>query len=463
MKKLLLLCSLIIGILYTTTAQKYSGTISDYLPIKDNEIELQHQGANIYFFWKIYSLYGEPVVYGSNATTISTKMPSVNVIDINGKYCLSGTSIPSSILKKVRVKSVVLNGLDKKTGGTPSYKIKIDAGIPSQIYSGTYNQLKSLSKETRNKYWSFNVAGSPSWSKLFKHWDGEYLTTPQAKQLFKSGIKLKNCGDGAYQSHLSIEWDLSAVKEYLVKQKKIKLDREFATANKRKKQLEQKEALRKQKEAEDFWNTPVSTDTQQDITDRKAIKNKVEQYTNKKQKIASSKKAILKAKEEVEEYWAAKRNKLNNTPKPGENKGTFIDERDGHEYKWVKIGEQIWMAEDVNFNPGLNRKYARSYDNYYEYTWEVAQEVCPANWHIPTIKEWECLDIYLSGKEILDFTNREGHWSTKFGYYTHSGKKLKKGYYIDTYSSGNINVGYRNISPNSDGSAAQEKVRCVKD
>jgi uncharacterized protein (TIGR02145 family) len=114
------------------------------------------------------------------------------------------------------------------------------------------------------------------------------------------------------------------------------------------------------------------------------------------------------------------------------NKGEFVDARDGKKYKWVRIGNQIWMAENLAFLPkvdhpdvsfgggfyvnqylGTNVKLAKITENYaiygVLYTWysamngdesssanhSLVQGVCPDGWHLPSFNEWKQLLIFI--------------------------------------------------------------------
>ena len=136
--------------------------------------------------------------------------------------------------------------------------------------------------------------------------------------------------------------------------------------------------------------------------------------------------------------------------------GTFIDSRDGNEYNWVQIGDQVWMAENLAYLPsvnmvadgsedaagsyyyvygydGTNVADAKATDNYATYgvlyNWTAAmdgeassttnpsgiQGVCPAGWHLPSEAEWTELTNYLGGTSVAGGKLKETgttHWNT---------------------------------------------------
>jgi len=79
-----------------------------------------------------------------------------------------------------------------------------------------------------------------------------------------------------------------------------------------------------------------------------------------------------------------------------------IDPRDGKEYTYLILGQQVWMGENMNYalndgegswcyqdDPANCEVYGRLYN------WETAMEVCPSGWHVPSDEEWQALEISL--------------------------------------------------------------------
>lgn len=100
-------------------------------------------------------------------------------------------------------------------------------------------------------------------------------------------------------------------------------------------------------------------------------------------------------------------------------KTTFKDNRDGQVYKYVKIGDDVWMSENLNYEANgsacykYDSKNCAAYGRLYD--WTTAMDlgdayknknatalidmehrgICPAGWHVPTDREWSNLKEYM--------------------------------------------------------------------
>ncbi len=114
--------------------------------------------------------------------------------------------------------------------------------------------------------------------------------------------------------------------------------------------------------------------------------------------------------------------------------GDFSDARDGHTYHWVKIGEQVWMSENLAWLPSVSSgnegsirepyyyvydfhsndvssaKATESFQKYgVLYNWNAALTACPTGWHLPADLEWKQLEKQLGmADEVIETPNWRG-------------------------------------------------------
>lgn len=131
---------------------------------------------------------------------------------------------------------------------------------------------------------------------------------------------------------------------------------------------------------------------------------------------------------------------------PDKNYGTVTD-IDGNVYKTIKIGDQVWMAENLrvtryrngdsifnvldneiwstaaegaycNYNNTLNMDTIATYGRLYN--WYAAADqrsIAPKGWRVPDIDDWNLLIEYLGGDSIVGGKLKEAgdlHWESPF-------------------------------------------------
>jgi uncharacterized protein (TIGR02145 family) len=111
---------------------------------------------------------------------------------------------------------------------------------------------------------------------------------------------------------------------------------------------------------------------------------------------------------------------------PESDEHRLIDNRDFQEYKITKIGDQTWMAQNLNYRTNDSWCYGDKGANCTKfgrlYTWEEALTVCPKGWHLPSNEEWKTLIDYLGGqseagikmKSITDWEKNPGNNLSEF-------------------------------------------------
>ena len=142
--------------------------------------------------------------------------------------------------------------------------------------------------------------------------------------------------------------------------------------------------------------------------------------------------AIGTYKDKVSAYNTYMQNKANRTSawdylNPAKTYGEITDDRDGQKYKTIKIGDQTWMAENLNFETtggycyGDDPKNCNVYGRLY--TWDAAMSACPDGWYLPTSAEMYTLfttvsDWTTASKDLRSLTgwNSGGNGTDAFGF-----------------------------------------------
>jgi hypothetical protein len=217
-KTILVLILTITSVLTWSQESKGIFTLDNWLEIEDpsGEFSIGPMYVTGVISWKAWTLMQEPVYDVRVALILPDRM----------EVGCSGQSfyLPTKVIEKIRAVDISVSGAIKSNETYASRAmVEWDSGSPGKSFVGSYSQLKSLAKESQRKYFSYNTPSSPSWDEMFYSGTSKssYLSSKEAKAFFLGGFEMlpsTGCPNNCYESYLGIEWDVSAVRDYLENQ-----------------------------------------------------------------------------------------------------------------------------------------------------------------------------------------------------------------------------------------------------
>lgn|SRR5574344_119441 len=109
---------------------------------------------------------------------------------------------------------------------------------------------------------------------------------------------------------------------------------------------------------------------------------------------------------------------------PAGGRGTFQDVRNGQVYKYITIGDRVWMDQNLNYASETSvcydelqsncdvygRLYSVQYmntrqKNYGTFNLDIIDSICPQGWRVPTLAEWNEIVDQMDG--LKHFKNSE--------------------------------------------------------
>ena len=126
-------------------------------------------------------------------------------------------------------------------------------------------------------------------------------------------------------------------------------------------------------------------------------------------------------------FFASSSSFTDSSASADQQSGSFVDSRDGQVYKYVTIGDQVWMAENLNYKIAstITGEHSKCYEdlesncNIYGqlYPRKSIDKLCPDGWRLPDSTEWFILFDTLDepGKEGLALKSKN-YWNGSDAY-----------------------------------------------